>query len=109
MGRIKFMFPNDLGVYLHDTPDKELLRESERLFSAGCVRLEDAPRLARWLFGKPIKTASAHPRKRIDLPEPCPVYITYLTAAADAGKLVFRPDVYNRDGTAAPPTQYALR
>ena len=50
MGRIKFMMPNDLGVYLHDTPLRDLLRRADRHESSGCVRLEDAPRLARWLF-----------------------------------------------------------
>ena len=45
MGKMKFMFPNMQGVYLHDTPQKELLAEASRLFSGGCVRLEDAPRL----------------------------------------------------------------
>src|SRR3546814_6023507 len=58
MGRMKFMFPNDLGIYLHDTPDKSLFSEKERQFSSGCVRLEDAPRLAKWLFGKKPKLES---------------------------------------------------
>ena len=99
MGQIKFMFPNALGVYLHDTPDKALLRETGRTFSAGCVRVEDAPRLARWLFGKPIVAKSKKPEQRIDLPQPVPVYITYMTIAADKGALVSRPDVYGRDVT----------
>src|SRR5205085_6234693 len=51
MGEVKFMFPNDLGVYLHDTPNKALVQEAVRNFSSGCVRLEDARRLARWLMG----------------------------------------------------------
>lgn len=98
MGRIKFMFPNELGVYLHDTPDRNLLREEERLFSAGCVRVEDAPRLARWLFGKPVPLGRGKSEQRIDLGKPVPVYITYLTAAVEGERLVFRPDVYDRDG-----------
>jgi murein L,D-transpeptidase YcbB/YkuD len=102
MGRIKFMFPNDLGIYLHDTPEKALLKEDERLFSSGCVRLENAPALARWLFGKPISTKAAKPEQRVDLAKPVPVYITYLTAAAEGSDLVFRPDPYNRDGGRAP-------
>ncbi|PAX07886.1 L,D-transpeptidase family protein [Sphingomonas lenta] len=97
MGRIKFMFPNSLGIYLHDTPEKALLREDDRLFSSGCVRLEDAPRLARWLFGKPVSTKATTPEKRVDLAQPVPVYITYLTVAAEGQDMVFRPDVYNRD------------
>jgi murein L,D-transpeptidase YcbB/YkuD len=96
MGRMKFTFPNDRGIYLHDTPEKNLLRESERLFSSGCVRLEDAPRLGRWLFGRPLRP-STKPEQRVDLPEAVPVYITYLTVAADKSELVYRPDVYGRD------------
>ncbi|WP_324750635.1 L,D-transpeptidase family protein [Sphingomonas sp. LY54] len=98
MGKMKFMFPNDYGVYLHDTPEKDLLRKTDRRFSSGCVRVEDAPRLARWLFGKPLKVRAGDPEQRVDLSEPVPVYITYLTAAPDGDRIAFRPDVYNRDG-----------
>lgn len=98
MGRVKFMFPNKLGIYLHDTPQKTLLKEESRMFSAGCVRLEDAPRLARWLFGKPIPMGTGKPERRVDLPQPVPVYITYLTTGVEGGRLVLRDDVYNRDG-----------
>jgi len=97
MGRMKFMFPNDLGIYLHDTPDRSLLREEGRLFSAGCVRLEDAPRLARWLFGEAPRARGATPEQQLSLPEPVPVYITYLTAAPEPQGVALREDVYNRD------------
>ena len=109
MGRVKFMFPNDLGIYLHDTPEKALLREDDRLFSSGCVRVEDAPRLARWLFGKPVALRSKTPERRVDLPEPVPVYITYLTAAVEGDGLVFRPDVYGRDGARSGRREVAAR
>lgn len=99
MGKMKFMFPNEFGVYLHDTPDKGLLRENDRRFSAGCVRVEDAPRLARWLYGKSLAARSEAPEQQVPLPEPVPVYITYLTAAPEGERIAFRPDVYNRDGT----------
>lgn len=105
MGRMKFMMPNDLGIYLHDTPDRHLFADADRYFSAGCVRLEDAPRLARWLFGKPLVAASKAPEQRVDLPEPVPVYITYLTAAPAANGLAFRNDVYGRDRPGAPRTE----
>lgn len=98
MGKMKFMFPNALGIYLHDTPEKDLLRKAERQFSSGCVRLEDAPRLARWLFGKPLKVTAGPPESRVDLPRPVPVYITYLTAAPEGRGIAFRSDVYGRDG-----------
>ncbi|WP_225010147.1 L,D-transpeptidase scaffold domain-containing protein [Novosphingobium percolationis] len=99
MGRVKFMFPNAQGIYLHDTPEKGLMKEDERQFSSGCVRLEDAPRLGRWLMGKPLPRGGKAIEQRVDLPVPVPVYITYLTAAPDAqGQIAFRADPYNRDG-----------
>jgi murein L,D-transpeptidase YcbB/YkuD len=97
MGVMKFMFPNAEGVYLHDTPQKELLTEASRMFSGGCVRLEDAPRLGRWLFGEPLTTTSKAAEQRVDLPRPVPVYITYLTVVPDGTELATYPDVYNRD------------
>ncbi len=101
MGKMKFMFPNAQGIYLHDTPDKALLGEETRMFSGGCVRLEDAPRLAHWLFnGKPPSTHSATTEQRVDLPEPVPVYLTYLTAVPSEGGVAYLPDVYNRDQAA---------
>lgn len=100
MGKMKFMFPNAQGIYLHDTPQKELLSEASRMFSGGCVRLEDAPRLARWLHGKLPTTASQRPEQRIDLPHPVPVFITYLTAIPSGSKIAYFPDVYGRDKAA---------
>jgi murein L,D-transpeptidase YcbB/YkuD len=98
MGRMKFMFPNKAGVYLHDTPNKDLLDEPARLLSAGCVRLEDAPRLARWLYGRPLKvTAGMKPEQRIDLERPVPVYLAYLTAVPSGDQAVFYDDIYGRD------------
>ena len=98
MGRMKFMFPNSEGVYLHDTPDKQLLQEAARLFSGGCVRLEDAPRLAKWMFGETLNPKGAGPDERVDLPKPVPVYIAYLTAMPENGQVVFYDDIYGRDG-----------
>ena len=101
MGRMKFMFPNAQGIYLHDTPEKKLLGEESRMFSGGCVRLEDAPRLARWLYdGKEPSTVSSSPEQRVDLPRPVPVYLTYLTAVPSGGSVTYLPDVYDRDRAA---------
>lgn len=97
MGKMKFMFPNDQGIYLHDTPQKELLNEPARMFSGGCVRLEDAPRLARWLYGEPLNTTSKQAEFKIDLPAPVPVFITYLTMMPSGTELATLPDVYGRD------------
>lgn len=101
MGKMKFMFPNAQGIYLHDTPHKELLSEASRMFSGGCVRLEDAPRLAKWLHGgKAPTTKSARPEQRVDLPRPVAVFLTYLTAMPSDGDVTYLPDVYNRDRAA---------
>lgn len=97
MGKMKFMFPNELGIYLHDTPEKNLFKSADRRFSSGCVRVEDAPRLARWLFRKPLVVPAKGREKQVNLPEPVPVYISYLTAAPEGQGIVFRPDVYGRD------------
>ena len=97
MGRMKFMFPNPQGIYLHDTPDKKLLNEDARLFSGGCVRLEDAPRLAQWIYGKPLQWRGAKVEQPVDLPNPMPVYLIYQTAVASGGQTVFYEDIYGRD------------
>jgi murein L,D-transpeptidase YcbB/YkuD len=100
MGRIKFMMPNDLGVYLHDTPLRSLLARSDRHESSGCVRLQDAQRLARWLFrGRPPRPSGAA-EQQADLPEPVPVYLAYFTALPSRDGIVFQRDVYGRDGAA---------
>lgn len=100
MGAMKFLFPNNFGVYLHDTPDKALFSEADRNLSSGCVRLEDAPRLAKWLFGTIPSAKSAGPEQSVALARPVPVYLTYLTAGWDRSTFALRPDVYGRDKTA---------
>ena len=97
MGRMKFMFPNPQGVYLHDTPDKKLLTEAARLFSGGCVRLEDAPRLAEWLYGQALEPDGAGTEQPVALPNPVPVYLAYLTAVPSGGEIVFYDDIYGKD------------
>ena len=98
MGRMKFMFPNAAGVYLHDNPERELFSEASRLYSGGCVRLEDADRLGKWLFGRQLVWEGAGTEERVPLSTPVPVYITYLTAVPDdAGAIAYLDDVYGRD------------
>jgi len=97
MGRIKFMMPNELGIYLHDTPHRDLLRRADRHLSSGCVRLEDAQRLARWMFEGRVPRPSGAAEQRVDLPEPVPVYLAYFTALPSRGGVVFHSDVYRRD------------
>ena len=97
MGRMKFMFPNTFGVYLHDNPRRELFKEASRYFSGGCVRLEDAARLGRWLFGHDLDWQTAGTEEAVPLATPVPVYITYLTAMPDGGSIAYFDDVYGRD------------
>lgn len=108
MGRVKFMFPNDLGIYLHDTNEPQLMGRPARYFSSGCVRLEDADRLGQWLFGRPLVAQGGTPEQHVALPEPVPVYLTYLTAQPDGqGGVRFLDDAYDRDEP--DPRQYASR
>jgi murein L,D-transpeptidase YcbB/YkuD len=99
MGNYKFNMPNDFGIYLHDVPghEKDLFKKDDRWISNGCIRLEDAQRFAKWLFGRPLKGEDSKTEVNVDLPEPVPVYVTYLTAEAGPNGPRFRPDPYNRD------------
>lgn len=84
MGRMKFGFGNVAGIYLHDTPKKELFAQDQRDLSNGCVRLEDAPRLARWLLGRDPAIAPEAPEQHVALPRPASIVITYLDGATGA-------------------------
>ena len=101
MGAMKFEMPNDYGIYLHDTPHKELFEGNNRWVSNGCVRLQDYRRFATWVFGTVPQAASAR-EQRFDLPRPVPIYMTYLTVAPSANGVVFRPDPYGLDALAMP-------
>jgi murein L,D-transpeptidase YcbB/YkuD len=101
MGEMKFEMPNDFGIYLHDTPVKELFAKQDRWISNGCVRLEDYRRFASWVFGRPPQPSST-PEQRIELPRPVPIYMTYLTVAPTINGVVFRPDPYGFDALAMP-------
>jgi murein L,D-transpeptidase YcbB/YkuD len=97
MGKVKFEFPNPQGIYLHDTPDKHLMKLDERQLSSGCVRLEDAERMHRWLMGKPLPSKVKDPEQLVKLAEPVPIYITYLTASSEGTEIAFRDDPYGLD------------
>ena len=99
MGEMKFQFPNELGIYLHDTPARQRFDEAERAFSAGCVRLEDAARLGRWLLGREPVPTSGRPEYEVPLGQGVPVFLTYLTVWPNAdGTLAYAPDIYGLDG-----------
>jgi murein L,D-transpeptidase YcbB/YkuD len=97
MGHMKFGFPNAYDIYLHDTPSKDLFAQDDRDLSHGCIRLQDAERLARWMLGRDPETASNAPEQNVPLPTPVPIYVTYLTAQAHDGQLSFVDDIYGRD------------
>jgi murein L,D-transpeptidase YcbB/YkuD len=102
LGQIKFMLPNDLSVYLHDTPNHTLFKRKERDLSHGCVRLEKPIDLAMYL----LNLTEEEVTEKINLPEPViqklpkkwPVQIVYRTAWVDEkGVLNFRDDIYGHD------------
>ncbi|MEP6748844.1 MAG: L,D-transpeptidase family protein [Bacteroidota bacterium] len=106
LGLVKFLFPNSYDIYLHDTPAKSLFSENSRGFSHGCIRLEDARKLAIYLLrNDPIWTtvkidSAMHAGKEqfVSLKIPEPVFIAYFTAWVDRqGHLNFRHDTYGRD------------
>ncbi len=97
MGKMKFMFPNAQGIWLHDTPEQEKIDDAARLQSNGCVRLEDAARLARWMYGRPLAAKGAAPEQKVPLPQLMPIYLTYLTAVPSGTQIVYFDDFYGRD------------
>lgn len=102
LGHIKFMFPNDHAVYLHDTPSRGLFNSSRRAFSHGCVRVDQPFRLAEFIMGKDAGYSEARMRamvgsgeRTVRLPKALPVHITYMTHQVDeTGKLTTFEDIY---------------
>lgn len=105
MGILKFPFPNPQDIYLHDTPDHAKFALANRNLSNGCVRVEDAKRLGRWLLGQDPVSPGSDAELRVQTPQGMPIYLTYITAQVKDGKLTYLPDIYGWD--TAPPTQFA--
>ncbi|MEM9278566.1 MAG: L,D-transpeptidase family protein [Pseudomonadota bacterium] len=105
LGRIKFMFPNNFNVYIHDTPSKSKFDKASRFFSHGCLRLKDPLKMAEVLLGeqgwnraKIDATVASKKRKVVKLEKKIPVHIAYMTAWVNKdGSVHFRRDVYGRD------------
>ncbi|HEY4130118.1 MAG TPA: L,D-transpeptidase family protein [Gemmatimonadaceae bacterium] len=102
LGLVKFLFPNEYNIYLHDTNQKSLFGKSARAASHGCIRLEQPDKLAEYVLGWPsdsVRTAmeSGKNDRRVTLDRKLPVYIVYFTAYARDGRLHFADDVYRRD------------
>jgi murein L,D-transpeptidase YcbB/YkuD len=102
LGRVKFVFPNDYSVYMHDTPSRGLFGLSRRAFSHGCVRVDQPFKLAEVVLAstaewseKRLRQLIGNSERRIDLAEPLPVHIEYFTAFVDErGELQLRDDIY---------------
>jgi murein L,D-transpeptidase YcbB/YkuD len=102
LGLIKFIFPNDFNIYLHDTPEDKLFEKDVRAFSHGCIRVERPAELASFVLGWPADSVEHRLRSddndhRVDLSRKLPVYIVYFTAYVKDGQLYFGNDLYDRD------------
>ena len=106
LGRVKFMFPNQFNIYLHDTPSKSLFKKDARAFSHGCVRVQDPMELARVILAPQQAEPSSYidgilkrrKERSVTLETPLPVHLTYRTAWVDSdGAYQFRSDIYGRD------------
>lgn len=107
LGFVKFLFPNDFNIYLHDTPNHELFKEDVRAFSHGCIRVEKPSELAQWVLGWPADKVQGEmdnppDNKSVKVPNKIPVFITYFTTYINNGQLYFGNDLYNRDDKLVP-------
>lgn len=106
LGLVKFMFPNQYNVYLHDTPADSLFARASRSLSHGCVRVEGPRQLAQYLLRdqpewtpeKIDDAMQAGEERTVKLTRPVPVYLGYWTARVSADGLAqFRKDIYGID------------
>jgi murein L,D-transpeptidase YcbB/YkuD len=101
LGLVKFLFPNDFNIYLHDTPNRELFKEDVRAFSHGCIRVEKPTELAQWVLGwdagRVQSAMKGSNNQSVKVPAKLPVFITYGTAYTKDGQLYFGNDLYSRD------------
>lgn len=107
LGLVKFMFPNEYSVYLHDTPSKPKFALASRALSHGCVRLQNPLQLAeyllsdqeKWDMDKIDNVISRGKNKRVSLDKPVPITLHYQTVFVDEnGVTHYMEDVYKRNG-----------
>ena len=106
LGVVRINMPNKHIVYLHDTPLKQLFRQSTRAFSSGCVRVEQVLDLASWLLqpegnwsrGRIDQIIASSASEDVKLSNRVPVHFIYVSAWAGQGNAHFRQDIYGRDG-----------
>jgi murein L,D-transpeptidase YcbB/YkuD len=102
LGRIKFIFPNDYAVYMHDTPSRRLFAERQRAFSHGCMRVDEPLKWAVAILGaengwseKRIEKMYGKSERRVTLPKPLPIHVGYFTVTVEGtGELRRFDDVY---------------
>jgi murein L,D-transpeptidase YcbB/YkuD len=104
LGLVKFLFPNDFNIYMHDTPNGELFKKDVRAFSHGCIRLEKPDEMAQFVLGWDLDKIheamhNGPDNHTITLKQPIPVYITYFTTYVTDGELYFGNDLYKRDAS----------
>ena len=102
LGLVKFLFPNNFNIYLHDTPAKSLFKQEFRAASHGCIRLEKPAELAQWVLGWDAARVQdamngGGDNKQVKVSPKIPVYIVYFTSYYRDGQLFFGDDIYNRD------------
>jgi murein L,D-transpeptidase YcbB/YkuD len=105
LGRIKFLFPNQHDVYLHDTPSKSLFQRSFRAYSHGCVRVHNPMEFADALLAfEPTLTVASlegmfgSAERWVNLETHIPVHITYFTLRVDEdGTIRSYGDVYGHN------------
>jgi murein L,D-transpeptidase YcbB/YkuD len=106
LGLLKFVFPNEHRVYMHDTPSTSAFNRARRDLSHGCIRVEDPAALAEWVLAgqrgwdRARIEAAMHGEssQRVDVASPIPVMIFYTTAVVRAdGRIEFFDDIYELD------------
>lgn len=102
LGKIKFMFPNDFAVYIHDTTHRELFQTTQRTHSSGCVRVENPIDLADIILGaqgwsreRLQKAFNSKGERMISLQNKFAVHLTYFTMSIDQhGHVQTFDDIY---------------
>ena len=111
LGILKFEFHNHYGVYIHDTPSKELFKKDIRAFSHGCMRCDRPIELAKLILendsiGKkgnkftPTSLDSLIELKKnffVPIRYPVPLFVEYKTVTVIDSILKFYLDIYGRD------------
>jgi murein L,D-transpeptidase YcbB/YkuD len=110
LGVVKFLFPNKHDIYMHDTPQRDLLNQPRRMYSHGCMRVQNPERLAELLLAEDKGWTAEHVRgllaqgstSEVQLAREIPVHVTYFTAVAgEGGQVSYHGDIYGYDSRIA--------